>query len=202
MAWREVAEEIGDALNRPASVAAPSGSVSDALPPPLRALYAECDGAELPIGSVYPQRAALERSEAAPFHPDWTVFGDDGRGTFWLCAREAADGLWFTTWDHDAGVEIDGGVWAELGDLLRAVFADLLSMRRDAALVIQNVPAAARMGVVRELGALVSSTSAERLRLLDALPAAVPAEDAQAAYDAVHRLRSAGVRCHLRIDWP
>ncbi|HEX6036692.1 MAG TPA: hypothetical protein VFZ20_01600 [Longimicrobium sp.] len=183
-------------------MAAQSGSVSDALSPPLRALYATCDGADLPIGSLYPQRLALERSEAAPFHPDWVVCGDDGRGTFWLCAREPEDGLWFTTWDHDAGVEIDGAVWPDLAGLLRGVFADLLSIGRgEAAFVIEDVPAAARMDVVRELGTLVSAGSAERLRMLKALPVEVPSDDAQVAYDAVRRLRPAGVRCHLRIDW-
>jgi hypothetical protein len=201
MRWREVAEEIGDALNRRPVVAAPSGTVSDALPAPLRALYAECDGADLPIGAFYPQRTALERSGVAPFHPGWVVFGDDGRGTFWLCAREPQDGRWLTAWDHEAGAEIDGAVWPDPGDLLRAVLTDTLAMRRGATLVIDDVPPAARMAVVRELGPFVSSGAAGRLRLLDTLPAEVPADDARAAYDALPRLRTAGARCHLRIDW-
>ena len=200
MDWRQVAEETGAVLGRPPEVAAPSGDVSNALPPPLRALYAECDGAELAMGSIYPQKAALDGSGADPFFPDWTVFGEDRYGTFWLCAREPDGGLWFTTWDHDAGVDIEGPVWRDLGDLLHAVFTDMLGMgRRGAALVIEHVPPAARMDVVRELGTLVPSGAAERLRMLDALPLSVSAEDARAAYSALLRLRTAGVRCHLQL---
>lgn len=201
MDWRQVAEEIGDALNRPPALAPPSGDVADALPPPLCALYAECDGADLPVGSIYPWRLALERSGAAPFHPGWVVFGDDGRGTFWLCAREPLEGLWLTTWDHDSGADVDEPVWSDPGDLLRAVFQDVLE-RRDASLVIEEVPSAARMNVVRELGPLVpAGGAAERLRMLAALPLVVPTQDARAAHDALLRLRAAGVRCHLQVDW-
>lgn len=202
MDWRPVAEEMGAALDRPPVIAAPADAVSDALPPPLRAVYAECDGAALPVGTLYPQQTTVGRMDTPPFAPDWVAFGEDGRGTFWLCAREPADGLWFTAWDHDSGAEIGGPVWAGLGDLLRETFSEMLEARSEGVrLVVEDVPSAARMDVVRALKPFVSSGSAETLRMLNALPLAVPTEDAPAAYAAMLRLRTAGVRCHLQIDW-
>ncbi len=82
------------------------------MPHPLRELYDFCDGASLPFGDIYPHSAAVAQSKRVPFRPDWFVFGRDRYFNFWLCAFAEDDALWITAWDHEAGVEIDGAVWA------------------------------------------------------------------------------------------
>ncbi len=97
------------------------------LPVALQELYALGDGIDLPFGYVYTIAQIQEASKTAPFFPDWLVFGQDPYGVFWVCKKQPdAQGLSFTTWDHDFEEEIDDPIFADVLSLLDDLENDYL----------------------------------------------------------------------------
>lgn len=85
------------------------------IPEAMRAFYKSFQRVELPYGRIYDLDTALRQSRKAPFSPDWFVFGQDNYFCFWLCLKgKADDGLSFTYWDHESGLDIEEPVWEDL----------------------------------------------------------------------------------------
>ncbi len=99
----------------PPLVSLPSG-----IPAPFHDLYLYSNGLDLPFGRLFNISQALKESARKPFNSKWFVFGKDNYFTYWLCALKPEDqNLWITTWDHGAGLGIDGElVWGSLEEFL------------------------------------------------------------------------------------
>ncbi len=99
---------------------------SEKIPEPLRGFYNTFQSADLPYGRIYDLDTALRQSGKSPFSPDWFVFGQDNYFSFWLCTKGKADeGLYFTYWDHESGLEIEEPAWEDLLTFLKEVEEDI-----------------------------------------------------------------------------
>lgn len=91
------------------------------VPPPLKEFYSYYDSVEFPFGSIDSIETAVRHSSTAePFKSEgWFCFGFDGYFSFWLCSYSPdMEGLWITSWDHDADDEIEG-VYLNLVEFLQ-----------------------------------------------------------------------------------
>lgn len=98
-----------------------SEEVLTQVPPPLKEFYFCYDSIEFPFGSIDSLKTAVRHSNTAePFKSEgWFCFGFDGYFSFWLCRYSPdSEGLWITSWDHDADDEIEG-VYSNLVEFLR-----------------------------------------------------------------------------------
>ncbi len=92
------------------------------FPKVLHKLYETIGSAELPYGRIYKLDLAIKTSKKSPFFPNWFVFGQDNYFSFWVCLKaESEDGYYFTTWDHELGLEIDEPVWEDLLSFLKDI---------------------------------------------------------------------------------
>ncbi len=80
------------------------------VPQPLVEFYSYYDSIEFPFGKIDSIDAAVKHSNTAePFKSEkWFCFGFDGYFSFWLCSYSPdLEGLWITSWDHDADNEME-----------------------------------------------------------------------------------------------
>lgn len=75
------------------------------IPVVMHDFYKTISKAELPFGRIFSLETALKESEACP---NWFLFGQDNYFSFWLCSYSPdAEGLSFTSWDHESHTEIE-----------------------------------------------------------------------------------------------
>jgi hypothetical protein len=160
-------------------------------------------GGDLGFGELYTLAEALEWQSAEPFAPDWVPFGDNHTGTFWLCARSPLGTSWFTSWDHDGSVDIGEPVLDDLGAFLREEYQQRLLHRPGCkdVLMLLAIPESARARTILEVKALLGVDMAEVVKRLRLLPVALPINDVIDAKAVMERLRTAGVACHLKLDF-
>lgn len=95
------------------------------VPKMLREFYEKIESAALPYGSIYNIDSAIKLSKRSPFFPNWFVFGKDNYFSYWLCYKgDNSDGCYFTSWDHESGLEIDEPVWEDLLSFLKEMEED------------------------------------------------------------------------------
>ncbi len=110
-------DEVLYTLNRVREIAQDIGYILKNFPSifQMRGFYNTFQSADLPYGRIYDLDTALRQSGKSPFSPDWFVFGQDNYFSFWLCTKGKADeGLYFTYWDHESGLEIEEPAWEDL----------------------------------------------------------------------------------------
>lgn len=92
-------------------------------PKALREFYNGYSKVDLPFGYIYPIEDSLKDSKAEPFKSEgWFSFGFDGYFSYWLCLFTPNDeGVSFTSWDHESGVDIDGAVYKDIIEFLEAM---------------------------------------------------------------------------------
>lgn len=121
-------DEVLYTLNRVREIAQDIGYILKNFPSTfqMRGFYNTFQSADLPYGRIYDLDTALRQSEKSPFSPDWFVFGQDNYFSFWLCTKGKADeGLYFTYWDHESGLEIEEPAWEDLLTFLKEVEEDI-----------------------------------------------------------------------------
>jgi hypothetical protein len=197
-----VLAQVGGELSRPLTLRAAVPGQALPLPDPLLALYSFCDGGDLAFGELSRAEECLQLQGVPPFSPRWIPFGRDRHFSFWLCAREPIRGLWFTAWDHEAGVHIEEPEWEGLGEFLGAQYEEALDTRsgRGDFLVLTQVPPAALPAAIVELKGLMGVGTHEARSVLDRLPAPVAVATATEARASLRRLRVRGVTCHLQLE--
>jgi hypothetical protein len=199
--WEDVLVELGSELNSPPIMRRAFGSVCPEFPSPLKDIYSKCEGGDLLVGHVYRQSDVTEYSKLPPFTPDWLCFGDNRYGTYWLCSRASRDGLWFTSWDHDSGTEIDGAIYKSFGELLRDAYESMLDGKEspDNFLVITAIPERSKIQAISAFKILTGAGSTEANRNLSLLPVNIPLSSVKSGHSALKELRANGVACHLKL---
>ena len=75
------------------------------VPAVMHSFYKTILKAELPFGRIFPLETALKESKS---FSNWFLFGQDNYFSFWLCSYSPdAEGLSFTSWNHEDHTEIE-----------------------------------------------------------------------------------------------
>jgi hypothetical protein len=194
-----IAADLGQSTN----LLPPKTVVSDVLPDPLKLLYALCNGGDAILVDLLPQEQVIADRALVPFAPDWFPFASDRLGVMWLCARQPEESKWFTTWDHESGAEIDGAVFSDLSSMIIDCYQESLEGRAELGdrLVVSIVPAEAKIKAVLLVKSLAGLSTQDALSMVSSLPLSLPVKSASDAKAAMDELRSAGVECHLALDF-
>ncbi len=90
------------------------------VPEALRELYEDISEAKMPFGYIYSIEKALKTSDAEPFKTDnWFVFDHDNYFSSWVCSYiPDEDGLSFTYWDHESGLETGEVLYKDIIEFL------------------------------------------------------------------------------------
>lgn len=91
------------------------------IPDELKNFISQYEGAELPFGYIFDYKTMQELSQEQPFDNRWLAFGKDNYFSYWCCkiGSELGEAV-YTTWDHEAGADIDKPVYNSLVDFLCA----------------------------------------------------------------------------------
>ena len=98
--------------------------IGDDIPDALKDFYKFSNGGSFQFGSIFDLNQAKEKSKRPPFCKNWFFFGYDNYFTYWVCKYSPDNGLWFTTWDHESGNDIEEPVWKNLGDFLQEMLEE------------------------------------------------------------------------------
>ncbi len=137
----------------------PAPDVS-AVPTPLQPLYSYSDGLTLPFANIH-QIADFDRTT----FPNWICFGSDNYFSYFLCHHSNTPSL--TTWDHEAGQDIEG-LFDTVFDWLTDEYESFVDTDTDDNTVhVMSVPdGASKTATIAELKRISDRSSSELLGLL------------------------------------
>ncbi len=138
---------------------------------------------------------------AAPFSPNWFVFGADNFGfAFWLCAKQPVDDKCLEVWDHDAGVELGAPTFADLKEMFVALYEEMLDDSSDSTyqLEILEIPSEIKLTkLIKELSPYRLGTAAEVLTKLRNLPCRIGLHSPLKAVTQLRKMQADGILCRF-----
>lgn len=173
--------------------ASPASDVSG-VPKPLQPLYSYSDGLTLPFANIY----RIGDCDHTTF-ANWVCFGSDNYFSYFLCHESSTPSL--TTWDHEAGHEIEA-VFDTAADWL----ADELDSFIDAdtegnTVYVTSIPdGAPSTAVIAELKKISDKSSSDLLGLIRSGRFGVSSVVRSQAFAVVRNLHGLGISCHVECD--
>lgn len=164
------------------------------VPTPLQPLYTYSDGLTLPFANIH----KIADFDRATF-PNWICFGSDSYFSHFLCHHSNTPSL--TTWDHEAGHDIEG-VFDTVFEWLTDEYESFVDAATDDNTVhVTSVPdGASRTAAIAELKKISGKSSSELLDLLRPGKFEVVNVVRSQAFATVRDLHRLGISCYVECE--